>query len=1097
MSFRHFVQQFARTAVVGGALVLGTGAAAGCAAEVSPAAASSNDAPAATPAKIAQVRRSVHFDLGAMPDGGRYELELGGRTYDLARHTPATLARYTAEVQRGLRAGVMPSHYVSEASFSRQAPQSFEVVRVDADGARTMVLGGVHMPDAQALSSAPLAVDASSAAELIVFRDPTLLTIDGAPGNPVATRVLAHIRAAADFPRLVETLQKWGPETTLDDQAAHHTGWAVTVVSKDGKGRPISATVPGADSAHVLTHWVTAGSPEYYAAGFKDRYELVDGNRVRMTTPFEVLAKVRKQARLAVRDDQELAGKMWVLQKDTTVRALTGSLGAGAAKLDFTVDDTQWKGDRRVSVVASEGRKVTFRVENNAWRRQGVLVRFRDAAGGLIAKKDIKELPESELYGWMNDQLPYSTMVGMVDGRFTVLGVPLAAESKEDFTIELPDNASSFEVNIGSAGTLVGGAPSYVGAEPEPLMSAPGAVDTLLLDVALPILGLTLGAGSEHFTKANPLVRELASVGVQVGTNLLMHYAATDASGVNAFNRDYAVELLTEVIADTPAIAVALLEWAAEVGAEKALEAPLELIATALEAIEVTGTLVGIGETVGTIVDNTPITYNRIAASERLDIVVTPKGESGAPGYFSALAKSARAYVYYGHSTVPTVTAPQRIDPTAKSVSFSLPGQPVGGEIRVKVALESDTGWVAGQGEVETENEPDAQAVKKVAVEVEQNPTPIDGKTHYTHDRVLVLQGGKRAWLSTTQAPTATAPQVCDPSDTSHPWLCGAGSMTFNGAGILGYSWTGSGTELTSCNGATNVQGSVAQSINVNTAVGAPDARLKQSSCGALAPVFVAFDPSGDPATSRHVMVAQVTESRDGRPPAPVYEVFPVDITSAGNLDPNASTSLGHFRSAHLDDVAFDAATGTLLALDRDEQAVEVLKLASAPVPFADAPTSSVVGGQGRSVGRLHGATSLAFLPAGAGFLVLESDRVQAFTFDGASVDMFGKSPAFALRSNGEGATYTDMKVDPTESYVYVSSYVGARPTPADYRLDIYRIADGAFVSRTVGVVGAKIAIDRWRDLYTLNYANLAGATWPEPSVSEWIAPPVDPAAAR
>jgi hypothetical protein len=41
-------------------------------------------------------------------------------------------------------------------------------------------------------------------------------------------------------------------------------------------------------------------------------------------------------------------------------------------------------------------------------------------------------------------------------------------------------------------------------------------------------------------------------------------------------------------------------------------------------------------------------------------------------------------------------------------------------------------------------------------------------------------------------------------------------------------------------------------------------------------------------------------------------------------------------------------------------------------------------------------------------------------------------------------------------------------------------------------VVAQKIAINRWRDLYTLNYANLEGATWPEPSVSEYIAPVVE-----
>ncbi|MBS2015699.1 MAG: hypothetical protein JST00_22615 [Deltaproteobacteria bacterium] len=1090
MATKRYTPNLLRAVALGSGLAFATIAATGCASDVT---APADVVPVVTPvhASIQRYSREIHFDLGKSVPNARYELELGGATYPVNAHDASSLSRYHAKATRLLASGRAPTHYVTGARFSKEAPQSYSVVRISADGTRTLALAGVHIPD----DKDPFTADANDAAAYLAFRDPTMLTID----TGAASKVLAHIKAAPSFGRLVQAIKDYGDPTTLEDQDAHKSGWAVTVLTTTADGAPILAPTEKNQPTRQASHWVTAGSPEYYAKGFHDHYYRNDqGQRVRYTTPYEALRTVLAEARQAMRDDAALADKMWTLQADTTVRVQAKpNLTAAAAdpKFTYTVDDPQWKGDRRVEIVSTEGRKVTFAVHNNGWRRQGVLVRFRKVDGTLIPKSalDKEEIPESEAASWANDLYPYSTILNIVDGRFTVLGVPLSSETVEKFTIELPREASSFEVNIASAGFQRSAPPSYVsqidGKELEPLMILPGQVDTLLLDVALPLIGLTMGAGAEHLTKASPIVKALSGVGLEVAGSLLVHAYASGATGVNAFTRDYAVELIAEVIAKAPAVAAALVEWAAEVSAEKALESTLAFVGLAIEAIEVAGTLAQLGETIGTIATNAPITYDRIQAGERLQIVATPSGGSG----FSGLAKQARAYVYYGSSTVPTVTPPVRIDPSMKDVSFTLEAQPAGGEVRVKVALESDNGWVAGEGEIETANEPGPDAVKTVAVALEQNPTPIDAATKYQHDRILALDGnGKRVWKSGVAAPTTTAPQICNTADTSHPWLCGAGSMTINDKGVLGYSWTGSGTQLATCGGSSNVAASMAQTINVGP--GEAESRLARSSCGSEAPIFLAFDPTGT-LQGKHVMVQQVMEKTDGKTSAPVYEVFPVDLASNGPLDAviSGGKSLGHFRSSHLDEIVQNPATGMVLGLDKSAGVVEVLKLASSPMPFAEAPEAVPVGGAGNLVGRIHGAQSLAFLPAGAGFMVLESDRIQAFTFDGATVARFAGQAAFPLKSEGGAkVTYTDMKIDPTESYVYVASYVGEQPTPNDYRLDIYRMSDGSFVSRTEGVVGAKIAIDRWRDLYTLNYANLAGATWPEPSVSEWIAPPME-----
>lgn len=1046
---------------------------AGCAAPV--------DAPAAVaPATkgIRRVAREVHLELAAQPAGSSLRLETAGKSYDVSAHTADTRAK--APTGRAL------THFSNGVAFSTEAPQSYEVVRIDADGSRHLVLSGIALPGGGAPD--PIVAGDEESAKAIVFRDPAFMSID----KDVAAAVMGHIEKSASFARLVESIKAYGPATTLDEQAAGKSGWAVTLRTLDSKGNVIMVPAGANSPAHESTHWAFAGSPEYYKNGFEDHYRLDgSGNRERIVPPSEIVALVQRDTRLAVRTDKDLQGKIWSVTKDTTTRQpVTVNAKQGReGVLAYTVDDPQWSGDRRVSIVESEGRKVTFRVENNQWRRQGIVVRFRDIDKKLLKKSDIGG-SQAKAFTEFDKTLPYSSFMGVLDGRFTVLGVPFTSESAEEYTITMPENASSFEVNVASVGLKAVDLPSYLDSEPEDNAKLPGEIQTLLLDVALPTMALAIGAGAEHI-KGSKIAKALAGAGVETALQILLAGGAS-APGVSVFNRDFAMEILTDVISKAPGLAAALVEWAAEMTVEKAVESALPGVGEVIDAIERIGTIAQLLETLDTIANNAPFTYDRIAAAETLKIAVSPKD-----GYFSNRATKATASVYYGSSTVPTVTT-VAIDRSANGgngptmIPITLLSQPVGGNVRVKVTIETDNGWVAGSGAGSAVNQPDGENTVSVPIAVEENPTPINEKTQYAHDSTLALKDGKRTWVTTAATP-APGPHDCDVSNPSHPWLCGSSSMTFNHEGVLGYGWTGSGAELKSCaTGASSVVGSMAQTINLNPNVGGPEARLQRTSCGASDPVFLAFDSTGAASGGRHVMVEKVGDS---------YQVYGIDLNKTGALEPaDASKMIGRFSSKQLDAITLNPSSGVLLGLDKADNAVEVLKLAASPVDKTHAPTSKVIGGPGLPIGRLHDATGLAFLPAGAGFVVLEAGngntagRVQAFTFDGASVDRFGGQPSFALKVEDAGSpvTYTDMKIDPTESYVYVSSYVNAGTQASDFRLDIYRIGDGQLVTRTVGIVGAKMAIDQWRDLFTVGYDNLDGATWPEPSVSKWIAPPVE-----
>lgn len=206
-------------------------------------------------------------------------------------------------------------------------------------------------------------------------------------------------------------------------------------------------------------------------------------------------------------------------------------------------------------------------------------------------------------------------------------------------------------------------------------------------------------------------------------------------------------------------------------------------------------------------------------------------------------------------------------------------------------------------------------------------------------------------------------------------------------------------------------------------------------------------------------------------------------------------TSKRRFRSATLDSVALAPGGQTILGLDRSASLIELLPLDQDPGPPEDASTSIVIGGPGTSIGQLDGPQAVAAMPDGAAFVVLERSRLQAFTLSGDPAEIFAGSgdqlvSTTPLFDNGVAATYTDPKIDLLGGYIFVTSYEGNAPTPADFRLDIYR-RNGTFVKRTRGLVAARFALSKWRDIYTLNFTPSTNPL-PEPTISEWLTYPLE-----
>jgi hypothetical protein len=132
--------------------------------------------------------------------------------------------------------------------------------------------------------------------------------------------------------------------------------------------------------------------------------------------------------------------------------------------------------------------------------------------------------------------------------------------------------------------------------------------------------------------------------------------------------------------------------------------------------------------------------------------------------------------------------------------------------------------------------------------------------------------------------------------------------------------------------------------------------------------------------------------------------------------------------------------------------------------------------------------------------LVLEAgnNRIQALDLGGNPVRHFNKQTTpnaspYSLQLGGtdpqQGWQYLDLAVEYT-GYLYVLSF---NQNSFVYRLDIYHPdqPDGKPIATTLDINAARLAVDFWRSVYTLNYEVLqlpggAAARLTEPSVSLW-----------
>ncbi len=454
-----------------------------------------------------------------------------------------------------------------------------------------------------------------------------------------------------------------------------------------------------------------------------------------------------------------------------------------------------------------------------------------------------------------------------------------------------------------------------------------------------------------------------------------------------------------------------------------------------------------------------------------------------------------------GTPYVQTLALPQPAPATLDPVVFQ--GVPLGGNVNVSVAFyqqpseangpllllaKGSTGLVANN------------ASASPSITIDEVKYPINGSTVYQHTQKTTLDsGGNHVWTPTDQAPTANAAD-CGTAGT----LCNFRGITVRQAtgaapGFVGYAWQGQTSDPSQgaeCGGGGPAQ--LDQMANLNTGPDAQDEYLA-GPCGLNnGGVKLSYSLLTHGTNNFYLDTStDVLHLRQIELSPPSFEP-----PSASNPSP-ASQSWGVLN--FMPDALFIHPAGHIVSINNANHKMETLKIPNGPLPDGQAAVQLLAQpkcGKGSRPGLMTSPKALAVAPDGT-ILVLESGaptatpplpaRIQAFDIGGNPKPFFPQQPVpyvleLTATPNSAGWDYLDMAIE-YGGFIYVLSTLrGAN------RLDIYSPAQTGTtpIATTTGFNAAKIAVDFWRNLYTLNYEVIPTASntppgFTEPSISLWV----------
>jgi len=1019
-----------------------------------------------------RTHRDLHFDLswlGPTHETGVYTLRIGGRPYRLARHTPETLAASSA-------AG-SPTHFATQVAVQTDTPQLLYVTGGKSrDGFPTVASVCIHTAD----DAGSYSVD--DVAKAVVFMNPTLTMLTTAS----AQTVLGHIGSNHIIQPLSFMISALGPQ------------WCQPLGVVDDAGKPV----------------LKPNGTQFYT------YELHQLVINASATP-------NQQSKALIYSDASLQGARWKLLPGVSVLNMNTENDAAARRAPKAAGpaDRRMPGSRDGYHVAVQdggpnyGLSVTVKtlggdngnfvidlaVTNSYIRHTSVFVSFLKADGVTAIPvtndawlKMVSGLCApwvSDCLNWLiNNGLEHSGLLGTSTLKFlgkvgaesTFLGIPVKSANTE-FTFGLPNDGP-----VGKIRLLVGSLGVSSGNDCDPNAAWFGLSLTALIDLAIPTFALLLTAGVQTNVLFDKMFRDVNLL-LPIASNV---YASakdlfTDPSKVGKDISSLVVTLANALVKNVLTKPDILASLAAYFGIEETEEA-IPFVGWGFKALAMEAAATQLAQTVGEVVGSPRVVEFDLTLTMDAQITLVP--EQAFPDTASSFTITAQ---YTGNTTRTYVgTMPRDKVP---SIVVDWKDVPVGGKVSFVVAMFDRNGWGVGKGQAgPCDNLLDGHPIFTAKVTVKQELYPLTADTTYQHRQLLQYNGGYQ-WVPETQAPTQTAANL---GTGPGGGLEGLGNITLSDdLGVLGYVWLGSGQGMPPplAGGGGTPELYTMDNIGYRAIPGDPkywpDAGYMTApegysgapillyvrtapGAGTGAPPFLYLDPSGDKDTGYHLR--EVTPVTD--PTVPMGDPRRLFDLATG-------TSWGRF--ALLPTSMALHSNGYVVAVNPICDHMLILALPAMSSPDADAPWASAPLEPGTAPGRLL-APALAAIRPDQTILVLEAgnQRIQAFSRGGHPVPAFPTIEPlywFPLISHAppDDVVYLSMSVD-VANYVFILSQIGNGYDASDFYLDVYA-PTGALLFSQRGLNAAGLAVDLWRNVYTLNYQQISGPGGrPEPSISEY-----------
>jgi hypothetical protein len=399
---------------------------------------------------------------------------------------------------------------------------------------------------------------------------------------------------------------------------------------------------------------------------------------------------------------------------------------------------------------------------------------------------------------------------------------------------------------------------------------------------------------------------------------------------------------------------------------------------------------------------------------------------------------------------------------------------PYGGRINISVGFYTNSDTLVGKGSTGAV----ANTADSLSFSITELLIPLTSTTVYSHKQKTALDAnGKHVWQAT---PIPPLPNPAGSCANIAGQLCQLTKITVNEKfACLGYTWQSSNKGIYSCG--SGVSGQLHQFANISFTEN-PETAYAASLCGLTTPIRIAYDLLGTSGNNFYL------DSSSGNP---IVRQVTLSLNSPAVFDPPSSNrAWGTFNLPS--DAFLLHPAGYFISINKAANKIEVLKMPSLYTTDANAEIAQSYSGPGFRPGLVQGPVCAAVTPKGELF-ILEADngRIQAFDIGINPAPIFSNNTSYFMPlKDGNTPNYLDIAVEHA-GYIYVLSYNQASPSAFQFNMDIYK-PDGSWLARTTGVTSAGLAVDLWRNVFSLNYEvlTLPNGTLPnrtEPSVSQWI----------